>query len=212
MKIVKMLKKALKGINYDLFKPENITPPAPATIDHKIRQATEQYQIRAIEAAKTIPNRKLPTVLELYQMFDRFNLLHFDGKLPRVTIEYSNRMTSAGSYTPKHKVIKISRKYHHIFPEDIEDTLKHEMIHIIHFKHNKAFKDLAKKIGASVRAKSHPSLRRPPRYIYTCPQCKMEYPRQKRLVMASCGKCSTGKRFDKRFKLQLVQSKAINKK
>ena len=206
MSIVKKLKKALKGLNYDLFKPETITPPAPATIDHKIRQATEEYLTRATEAAKAIPKKKLPTVLELYQMFDRFNRFYFDGKLPRVVIEYSNRMTSAGSYTPRDKVIKIGRKYHHLFPEDIEDTLKHEMIHIIHFKHNKVFKDFAKKIGTSLKAKHHPSLRRPPRYIYICPNCKLEYPRQKRMVMASCGKCSKSKRFDKRYKLQLIKS------
>ncbi len=212
MSIIKKLKKALKGINYDLFKPEIITPPAPATIDHKIRLATEEYLTRAVEAVKSIPKSKLPTVLELYQMFDRFNMIYFEGKLPRVTIEYSNRMTSAGSYTPKLKLIKISHKYHHIFPEDIGDTLKHEMIHIIHLNHNKAFKDFAKKIGASVKAKSHPSLRMPPRYIYACPNCKMEYPRQKRLVMASCGKCSKGRRFDKRYKLQLVKSQALSKK
>lgn len=212
MSIIKKLKKAFKGINYDLFKPETLTPPAPATIDHKIRLATEEYLIRTAEAVKLIPKSKLPTVLELYQMFDRFNIIYFEGKLPRVTIEYSNRMTSAGSYTPKLKLIKISRKYHHIFPDDIEDTLKHEMIHVIHFKHDKAFKDFAKKIGASLKAKSHPSLRRPPRYIYACPKCKMEYPRQKRLVMASCGKCSRGKRFDKRYKLQLIKSQASSKK
>ncbi len=211
MSIVKKLKKALKGLNYDLFKTENISPPAPATIDHKIRQATEEYLARAAAEVKIKSQTKLPTVLELYQLFDRFNQVYFEGKLPRVTIEYSNRMTSAGSYTPRYKIIKIGRKYHHIFPEDIGDTLKHEMIHIVHFKHNKAFKDFAKKIGASIKAKPHPSLRRAPRFIYICPNCKMEYPRQKRLVMASCGKCSKGKRFDKRYKLKLIKSKSTEK-
>lgn len=211
MSIVKKLKKALKGLNYDLFKPENITPPAPATIDHKIRQATEDYLARSAAIVKIKSQTKLPTILELYKLFDQYNQNYFEGKLPRVTIVYSNRMTSAGSYTPRDKVIKIGRKYHNLFPEDIGDTLKHEMIHIIHFKHNKAFKDLAKKIGASIKAKPHPSLRRAPKYIYNCPNCKMEYPRQKRLVMASCGKCSKGKRFDKRYKLQLIQSKSKNK-
>jgi hypothetical protein len=115
-------------------------------------------------------------------------------------------MMSAGSYTPSHKLIRIGRKYHEVFPRDIDDTLKHEMIHIVHFNHNAAFKAEARRIGCSVRAQSHPSLRKPPRYLYECPACRTEYPRQKILRMASCGDCSRGGKFDSRFKLRLKAS------
>jgi predicted SprT family Zn-dependent metalloprotease len=145
---------------------------------------------------------ELPPVAELYRLFDVYNKVYFGGKLPSVKVEYSNRMFSAGSYSPSRKLIRIGRKYHEIYPQDIEDTLKHEMIHIRHHRHDARFRAEAERVGASLRAREHPELRRPPRYIYECPGCGMEYPRQKRLVMASCGRCSRGRRFDPRFKLR----------
>lgn len=210
----KKQKKALQALNYDLFTPEPLAPPAPATIDTKIAQhairnvnseilPTPVYDLMVRAEAK---KGELPSVNRLYQMFDCYNHLYFQGKLPSVRIEYSNRMTNAGSYTPDLKLIKISRKYHEIFPEDITDTLKHEMIHIIHFYHNAAFKKEAKRIGASLKAKTHPSLIKKAKYIYQCPSCAKEYPRQKRLRMASCGYCSKGGKYDDRFKLKLKKT------
>lgn len=144
----------------------------------------------------------LPGLADLYRMFDIYNRQYFGGKLPEVKISYSKRMMVAGGYYPSRKEIRISRKYHQLFPDEVYDTLKHEMIHIIHFKHDAAFKKMARKIGASIKANAHPSLRRPPKYVYICPGCFAEYPRQKRLRMASCGRCSKGG-FDRRFKLVL---------
>ena len=144
----------------------------------------------------------LPTIENLRQMFDIYNAEYFGGKLPKVYIRYSKRMLAAGCYYPQKREIRISEKYHAIFPDEVYDTLKHEMIHLIHLKHNAAFKRVAKKIGASVRANEHPDLRRPPKYLYICPVCHTEYPRSKRLRMASCGRCSKHG-FDDRFKLVL---------
>jgi predicted SprT family Zn-dependent metalloprotease len=145
---------------------------------------------------------ELPKVTELRRMFDIYNREYFDGELPRVKINYSKRMLVAGGYFPDRKEIRISVKYHTVFPDEVYDTLKHEMIHIVHFKHDAAFKRMARRIGASIRANDHPTLRRPPRYVYSCPHCFAEYPRQKRLRMASCGQCSRGA-FDPRYKLIL---------
>jgi predicted SprT family Zn-dependent metalloprotease len=176
-------KKALAAVNYDLFAPE-----------------------LAVASAGWPPpseQRPLPAVKQLNIMFERFNWLYFDGRLPKVRVEYSTRMSSAGSYTPHKKVIRIGRKYHELFPQDLEDTLKHEMIHLRHLHHDAAFKAEAARIGASLRARAHPSLQKPPRYVYECPVCGREYPRQKRLRMASCGVCTPGRRFDPRYKLRL---------
>jgi predicted SprT family Zn-dependent metalloprotease len=148
---------------------------------------------------------ELPSVRELQRMFTTYNKVYFDGKLPRVKIVYSKRLTSAGIYYPHKREIRISEKYHRIFPEEVYDTLKHEMIHIIHLKHNAAFKAIANRIGASLRANSHPALQRPPKYVYVCPECRTEYPRQRRLRNASCGKCSRHG-YDKRFKLILKKN------
>jgi len=209
----KKQKKALAALNLDLFVPEDLTPPAPATLHTRIReehqrtrQAKQDHPVVSLDVTHPVNTDGLPSVDELYGLFDRFNWLYFDGKLPRVKIGYSKRMLSAGAYYPREQLIKIGWKYHEVFPEDLSDTLKHEMIHIIHFRHDAAFKREAKRIGASVKAKYHPSLRRPAKYVYECPGCKMEYARQKQLRMASCGKCSYRGKFDPRFKLRLKYS------
>lgn len=147
----------------------------------------------------------LPDIKELYVLFDNFNRIYFEGALPPVKIAYSDRMLIAGSYFPAKREIKIGRKYHQIFGNELEDTLKHEMIHVVNPRHDRSFKELAGRIGASLRAKSHPDLRGSFRYIYICPSCMKEYTRRKRLRMASCGICSPGGKFDPRFKLRLIK-------
>lgn len=199
-------KAMLRACNYDLFQVETLAPPPPATVDSKIRQATREAHPETATfpvSSASLPVSVLPGLDELYRLFDYFNWKYFGGKLPRVKIEYSTRMTCAGSYSPSRRLIKIGRKYHEIFPQDLEDTLKHEMIHIRHYHHDHKFKAEAARIGASLKAREHPSLRRPPKYVYICPGCGVEYPRQRRLVMASCSYCSANRRYDPRFKLRL---------
>lgn len=194
---IKRHHKANEAMNYDLF----------TNLD-KNKTAFNGSAARSLES--NTKKVKLPDIEELYHLFNRFNFLYFNGKLKKAHIEYSHRMTCAGSYSPVEKLIKISRKYHEIFPDEIEDTLKHEMIHINHFYHDKKFKAEALRIGASLKAKSHPSLMRPPKYLYVCPGCKTEYPRQKRMYMYSCGDCSAKRKFDPRFKLKLIKPSKIH--
>jgi predicted SprT family Zn-dependent metalloprotease len=212
MKETKRQLKALAALNLDLFEPEVISVPAPATIHTLIREHARPSAVAVSsleEDRVSEPPLELPSEADLYSLFDRYNWMYFDGALPRPIIEYSRRMTSAGAYLPGRRLIKIGLKYHRIFPEEISDTLKHEMIHIVHLKHDAAFKAEASRVGASLRAKSHPALRRPPRYVYVCDGCGTEYPRQKTLRMASCGTCSTGGRYDRRFKLRLKDSAGL---
>jgi predicted SprT family Zn-dependent metalloprotease len=180
-----MNKKKMKALasptNLDLFAPP-----------------IEQLPILVRE---TLPG-ELPSVDDLYQRFREYNIKYFAGKLPTPCIRYSGRLLAAGLFVRGRQEIVISRKYHRLFPDEIDDTLKHEMIHIIHFNHNKEFKQEADRIGASYRAKSHKELKLPARYIYFCRVCKTEYPRRKRLISASCGKCSPS-RFDPKYKLNL---------
>ena len=150
----------------------------------------------------TAKSGELPDIDDLYWLFGALNKRYFNNQLPPVTIEYSTRMLAAGMYFPARRTIRIGIKYHTIYPEEITDTLKHEMIHVIHLRHDARFKAEAARIGASVKAKSHPALRKPPRYIYVCPNCGREYPRQKQLRMASCGVCTVGRKYDSRFKLR----------
>jgi predicted SprT family Zn-dependent metalloprotease len=205
MRMNKRQQKAISALNLDLFRQDPASRPAPATLHTKIRQEAGQRPAEATLALEPVL-AELPDEKELQHMFDRYNWMYFDGKLPKRRIEYSARMRSAGSYIPSEKLIRIGRKYHEIFPEELADTLKHEMIHILYLNHDANFKREAARIGATVRARTHPALSRPPRYIYVCPSCGHEYHRQKRLVMASCGDCSRGRRFDPRYKLKLKRS------
>lgn len=198
--MIKSRKKALAAQNYDLF-----ATVGSAGIDQAGFAVGQVPGLSDRRAKPPVSSGSLPSEAELYRLFHQFNLTYFQGRLPEVTIVYSNRMRSAGSYQPDGKLIKVGRKYHEIFPEDIHDTLKHEMIHILNLRHDAAFRAEALRIGATVRAQSHPSLRRLPKYLYVCPNCRAEYPRQKRLRMASCGTCSPGGKYNRNYKLKLLK-------
>jgi predicted SprT family Zn-dependent metalloprotease len=203
-------KRSIQRAILDLFSPLRISVPAPATLYTRMQevQARASRTKVSLDGSLKVKTKTtaLPSIEELYQLFDRINWTYFGGKLPRTKIEYSSRMGCAGTYTPDDKLIQIGKKYHTLFPTEIEDTLKHEMIHIIHFHHDAKFKKEAERIGATLKAKSHPSLMRTPKYIYECPGCKSEFPRQKPFRMASCGPCSKGK-YTPKFKLVLKKSR-----
>ena len=198
--------KALAALNLDLFRHPVLAAPAPATLYNAIAHEAHQNRVADTMHLQDSISGSLPPVSDPYRLFDEYNWLYFGGKLPGVRIEYSSRMSSAGSYTPSQKLIRIGRKYHELFPEDLADTLKHEMIHLIHLKHDKAFRAEASRLRTSVKARSHPSLHKPPKYVYVCPNCGREYPRQKRLRMSSCGSCSP-RRYDERYKLRLLRTR-----
>jgi predicted SprT family Zn-dependent metalloprotease len=193
MRTSKRQYRALIQIHYDLF---------PGCDDN----TTDNSRI-SIDQSSIDSEYSLPDIKSLYRMYDAFNAELFNRRLPRVRISYSNRMLIAGSYTPALREIKLGRKYHMIFRDDLSDTLKHEMIHIIYPSHGRKFKALAARLKVSLKAKAHPDLRGPCKYLYVCPACGREYPRRKRFRMASCGICSSGKRFDPKFKLRLVDSR-----
>jgi len=144
---------------------------------------------------------ELPNEAELARRFRAFNEEHFDGTLPRARVRWSNRMRIAGICDHQRRIIRLSRSYHEHFPEDIDDTLKHEMIHLVRHSHDAAFKREAARVGASVHCREYPGLHPRARIVYICPACGSIYhrTRQERLF---CGTCSRN-RFDTRFQLIL---------
>jgi predicted SprT family Zn-dependent metalloprotease len=200
--------RAPSPLSLDLFQADSVQVPAPATLYTKIRQQSAPTRETAalLDKLPVTSGNVLPEVEELERMFDHYNWLYFRGRLRKPKIEYSTRMTTAGAFFPKLRLIRISRRYHELFPEEIADTLKHEMIHLVYLKHDAKFHAEAARVGASVKAQTHPLLGRPPKFLYECPSCKTDFPRQKRLVMASCGYCSKGGQYDTRHKLVLVRS------
>ena len=147
----------------------------------------------------------LPSEEELQGMFDLINIQYFEGKLPKARIEWSSRMRIAGKCYIGHKIIKLGRKYHEFFPEDLEDTLKHEMLHLLYPDHGREFKREAKRIGTTQYAREYPGGKSPHKYIYVCPNCGQKYYRHRRMYNVSCGSCSMGG-YDERYKLKLYWS------
>lgn len=150
------------------------------------------------------PAVSLPDPEELARRFAEFNLRYFANTLPPVTIKWSNRMRIAGTCDSHRRIITLSHVYHTHFPNDVDDTLKHEMIHLRCPQHDAAFRREAARIGTSVHCHDYPELHPRARFIYFCPTCNTEYPRVKRAQLY-CGQCAR-RGFDPRFKLVLRTS------
>ena len=132
---------------------------------------------------------KLPSPEELYERYERFARLYFDNQLPpreQVTIEWSRRMTSAaGRCYPKRRIIRLSVPYHLAFPEDVDVTLLHEMIHLLVPNHGPAFRQWLQRIrerGGEVhryaKARATPARYR---WEYWCPRCGAKRRTKRRL-------------------------------
>ncbi len=150
--------------------------------------------------------RRLPGTEELALLFNRLNEKHFDNRLPKARILWSTRLRIAGNCCPNQREIRLSISYHTHYPEEVEHTLLHEMLHLIHPTHNAAFRQAAKKLGVALNCREYPGVHPRSRYVYICPGCRTVYHRQKRADI-SCGKCS-GRAYDPRFKLVLQKSPA----
>jgi predicted SprT family Zn-dependent metalloprotease len=74
--------------------------------------------------------------------------------------------------------IRISKPYHDAFPEELEDTMLHEMIHLKYHKHDKKFyKEMERiqKEGGTVHRRLLHTLRDvAPKHIYKCASCSHE--------------------------------------
>jgi predicted SprT family Zn-dependent metalloprotease len=151
----------------------------------------------------------LPDTDELGRRYAEFNRIYFRNSLPPATIRWSKRMRIAGTCDSRRRIISLSHVYHSHFPQDVDDTLKHEMIHLRNPRHDAAFRREAARIGASVHCRDYPELHPRARYIYICPTCRMEYPRTKRGNLY-CGRCAR-KGFDPRYKL-ILRGKAEQEK
>lgn len=150
----------------------------------------------------------LPDVDELQRRFARYNTELFKSKLPEATIRWSTRMRIAGTCHRHRALITLSRPYHERFPDDVDDTLKHEMIHLRYAGHGPAFKREALRVGASIHCREYEGIHPRARYIYACPTCWREFRRTKPGELF-CGRCSRGRLLPQ---YQLVLKREIDSK
>ncbi len=134
----------------------------------------------------------LPDEDELQRRFAQFNVDLFKSKLPEATIHWSTRMRIAGTCHRHRALITLSRPYHESFPEDVDDTLKHEMIHLRYSGHGPAFRREAQRVGASIHCREYEGIHPRAKYVYTCPTCWREFRRTKPGELF-CGRCSKGR-------------------
>lgn len=117
----------------------------------------------------------------------------------------------------KHLILINLKRIELLRPRSLEIVVCEELLHMRHrldgdrrrhAKHgyDRIAMQVAELTGASmdeIRNCVKPVKRRPPKYVYACPGCRMEVPRS-RIGVWSCGRCSPT--FDKRFQLRIVRT------
>ncbi len=151
----------------------------------------------------------LPSEEELQLRFARFNVELFKSKLPIATIRWSTRMRIAGTCHRHRALITLSVPYHERFPDDVDDTLKHEMIHLRYAGHGPAFKREAQRVGASIHCRAYEGIHPRAKYVYACPTCWREFHRTKPGELF-CGRCSKG-RLLPQFQLVLKRELVVDR-
>lgn len=104
-----------------------------------------------------------------------------------VRVEWSDRATaSAGLCYPQQRIIRLSTHYHARFPQDVEATLLHEMIHLIVPGHGPEFYRWMERIRAlGGRVQRYARERALPKravWSYTCLSCRRSYAYSRRLA------------------------------
>lgn len=121
----------------------------------------------------------------------------------------------------KHLILINLRRIDLSQPKALEIVVAEELLHMRHridgdrrrharHGYDRIAVQVSELTGASmeeVRTCVKPVKRRTPKYIYACPQCKMEVPRS-RTGIWSCGQCSP--RFDRRYQLHIVRTIEID--
>ncbi len=169
-----------------------------------------------------MPRAQLPDESRLNRLFDELNARWWDGRLPKVPVRWSSRLRAAAGKIWVSRMngleIVLSRAYHEHFPDEVKDTLKHEMVHLYlrtcgsakadGRSHGPAFRAEAERVKAPIRAKPYPGAHRPYRYEWRCPSCGRTFRSRVRGTWA-CGYCCNrynhGKYSDS-FRLRLVRT------
>jgi predicted SprT family Zn-dependent metalloprotease len=163
-----------------------------------------------------------PSEADLQLLFARLNYEHFNGEVPDCRIRYNARFSnSAGRITYSGQLlIELSPKHFQKYPEALEETLLHEMVHAWCYAkfrdtgHGPRFKKKMRECGltsiyhdlGNVRPLSESSKR----YVLRCEHCAFEVLRRKKPGKpASCPRCDK-RRFNPKFPLNIYEITAMD--
>jgi len=159
-------------------------------------------------AERAAAAERVAVITRLWEEFRRLNTVHFaHAPLALNEIRLSTRKQYGGYCVPSRKLIVLSWQAYveHGWEETLE-TFRHEVAHLVHPDHSRAFWALAATLGCTRRHALPPKERAHAfcRYVYECPACGTKVYRRRRLVRASCGQCD--RRFNPLYQLRLVSS------
>jgi len=159
----------------------------------------------------------MPSEADLQLLFARLNYEHFNGEIPDCRIRYNARFSnSAGRITyGSQLLIELSPKHFARYPEALEETLLHEMVHAwcyARFRdtgHGARFKKKMRECGLTSiyhdLGNARPFNESSKRYILRCEQCAFETLRRKKPGKpASCPRCDK-RRFNPKFPLTIYE-------
>jgi SprT protein len=139
-------------------------------------------------------------------------------------LEWNSRLkTAAGRADYHHKLISLNPGLL-AHPEEIDRTLRHELAHILaQFReksrrrilpHGPEWQQACRDLGIADEKRCHtlpfPARRYAPRFIYSCPNCRRDFPRVRKIkrtvACLACCRAFNGGEFDARFRLKLLNS------
>lgn len=167
----------------------------------------------------------LPSEAELQLLFARLNNEFFNGAVPDCRISYNERFSnSAGriTYGRKPLLVELSPKHFRKYPQALEETLLHEMVHAWCFErfrdtgHGSRFRRKMRECGLTsiYHDLGHVAPRKgsAKRYIVRCESCSFEALRRRIPARpSSCPRCNH-RRYDPRFPLsihEIVETKPL---
>jgi SprT protein len=126
--------------------------------------------------------------------------------------------TTAGLADYRQKLISLNPRLSE-YPTEIDRTLRHELAHILaQFRagrrrilpHGSEWRQACRDLGISDEKRCHnlpfPVSERVRRYLYSCPGCRRDYPRVRRIKRAvaclACCRAHNSGKFDARFRLR----------
>jgi predicted SprT family Zn-dependent metalloprotease len=156
----------------------------------------------------------LQTARELLRSLGAARIAH------ELRVEWNSRLkTAVGRADYRQKLVSLNPRLSE-YPTEIDRTLRHELAHILaQFRagrrrilpHGSEWHQACRDLGISDEKRCHnlpfPVSERVRRYLYSCPGCRRDYPRVRRIKRAvaclACCRAHNGGKFDARFRLKL---------